>query len=59
MSSYFLVFIGAFFPIFTNTYAGVHNVDPLHTMVAYSYQLTKAEFLRKVVLPSALPSIFS
>jgi NitT/TauT family transport system permease protein len=58
-SAFFLVFLGAFYPILVNTIFGVRSVEPrlfeAASMLGCSQQ---AQFFR-VVLPAALPSIFT
>jgi len=57
-SAWFLIFLGSFFPIFTNTYFGVRSVQPIHIQVAQCLGAGRWLFLREV-LPSALPYILS
>jgi NitT/TauT family transport system permease protein len=58
-SAIFLVFIGAFFPILLNTISGVRNVDKKLIEVAYTFGALDHEILRKVVIPAALPTIYT
>jgi NitT/TauT family transport system permease protein len=58
-SAIFLVFIGAFFPILLNTISGVRNVDKKLIEVAYTFGARDFEILRKVVIPAALPTIYT
>ena len=58
-SAIFLVFIGAFFPILLNTISGVRNVDKKLIEVAYTFGASDPEVLRKVVIPAALPTIYT
>jgi NitT/TauT family transport system permease protein len=58
-SAIFLVFIGAFFPILLNTISGVRNVDKKLIEVASTFGATDFEILRKVVIPAALPTIYT
>jgi NitT/TauT family transport system permease protein len=58
-SAFFLVFLGAFYPILLNTVFGVKNVEPrLFEAAAMLGCRGNAQFF-KVVLPAALPSIFT
>lgn len=58
-SAFALVFLGAFFPILLNTIFGVKNVDPkLFEAASMLGCKGNAQFFR-VVLPAALPSIFT
>ena len=58
-SAIFLVFIGAFFPILLNTISGVRNVDRKLIEVACTFGASDLEVLRKVVIPAALPTIYT
>jgi NitT/TauT family transport system permease protein len=58
-SAFFLVFLGAFYPILLNTVFGVKNVEPrLFEAASMLGCRGNAQFF-KVVLPAALPSIFT
>lgn len=58
-SAFSLVFLGAFYPILLNTIFGVKNVDPkLFEAASMLGCQGNAQFFR-VVLPAALPSIFT
>lgn len=45
------------FPVLLNTIDGVRSVEPLQLDVARSFQLTRAQTLRRVLLPSTAPQI--
>ena len=51
-----LVALGAVFPIYLNLFAGIRGVDPKLIEGARVLGLTRAEMIRHVVLPGALPS---
>ncbi|MET8253933.1 ABC transporter permease subunit [Micromonospora sp. NPDC005197] len=53
-----LVALGAFFPIYFNTYAGIRDIDERLVEAARACGLGQAARLRHVVLPGALPSLF-
>lgn len=53
----FIIWLGAFFPIFVATLVGVPRVETLHTNVARVHGASRAWILRKVVIPSILPDI--
>ncbi len=59
ISAIFIVFIGAFWPIFQNAAAGAHAIDARHRDNARILGLGSFEYLRRVVFPAALPHIFS
>lgn len=46
-----------FFPVFLNTLQGVRNVEKSHIELASVLTLTRGQLIRRVILPSALPSI--
>ena len=58
-SAWFVIFIGAFFPILTNTLLGVSNVEKVHLEAAKVLGASKFRSFTGVVLPSTLPSIFA
>ncbi len=53
-----LVALGAFFPIYFNTYAGIRDIDERLVEAARTCGLGAAARLRHVILPGALPSLF-
>ena len=53
----FLIFLGAFFPVFTNAAVGVARVEPIHRKVAMVYGASKLWILLHVVIPTVLPDI--
>ncbi len=58
-SAYFLVFLGAFYPILINTVFGVRSVEPRLFEAAAMLGCTGPAQFARVVLPAALPSIFT
>jgi ABC-type nitrate/sulfonate/bicarbonate transport system permease component len=59
LSAVIIVVIGAFFPIFTNTYLGMWSVPPSILRAADSLELSRFQLLRHVLLPAALPQILA
>lgn len=59
LSAIFVVFIGAFWPIFQNAAAGAHALEQRYRDNAQILGLTGFEYRWKVVLPAALPHVFS
>jgi NitT/TauT family transport system permease protein/sulfonate transport system permease protein len=57
-ASYFIVFIGAFFPIFTNTYQGARTLPAVYRNVALSLELGRFSYIRNILFPFTLPHIF-
>ncbi|MGQ9566294.1 MAG: ABC transporter permease [Candidatus Bathyarchaeales archaeon] len=55
----FVIFLGAFFPIFLNTIAGVRRTSPVLVDVAKTFKADKKDTMYKVVIPSALPEIIT
>lgn len=53
----FLIFLGAFFPVFTATLVGVGRVEPIHRKVFQVYGADRLYILRHVVIPTVLPDI--
>ncbi|MEU4420942.1 ABC transporter permease [Actinoplanes sp. NPDC024001] len=53
-----LVALGAFFPLYFNTYAGIRDIDQRLVEAAKTCGLGQWQRLRHVVLPGALPSLF-
>ncbi|TMS48115.1 ABC transporter permease [Mycobacterium sp. DBP42] len=54
-----LVIYAASFPILLNTVSGVRTVDPLLVKSARSLGLSPVQLVRKVILPAAVPTIFT
>jgi len=52
-----LVALGAFFPIYINTYHGVRSVDPLLLEMGAVYGLGPQALFRDIIFPGALPNI--
>lgn len=59
LSAIFVVFIGAFWPIFQNSVAGAHALEQRYRDSARILGLSGFEYQRRVVFPAALPHIFS
>ncbi|MDS9468913.1 ABC transporter permease subunit [Paracoccus sp. MBLB3053] len=55
----FLVALGVFFPIYLNTLHGIRNIDPQLIEMGRAYGMSRREMFRRIVLPGALPSIFT
>lgn len=58
-ASVFIIGIGCFWPILTGTVHGVAIIEQRHIDNAKMLNLKGAMFLKKVILPAAMPSIFS
>ena len=46
-----------FFPVYLNTLQGIRNVDKSYIELAEALTLTRAQLVRKVILPAAMPNI--
>lgn len=57
--AFFLISIGAFFPILINTIAGVRNVDSIYIRAARNLGASQFTMFRRVVLPAATPYILT
>jgi NitT/TauT family transport system permease protein len=49
------VALGAFFPMFLNTVAGVHAMSPVHLDLGRNYGASRRQVFLNVLLPGALP----
>ena len=54
-----LVAIGAFFPVYVNLVAGIHDVDRKLIEVARVYDLSARAIAIRVVIPASLPSLMT
>jgi NitT/TauT family transport system permease protein len=59
MGSIFLIFLGGFYAIVVNTTQGARDVDRNLMRAALMMGATRGQILRRVVLPAAMPSIFT
>lgn len=56
--SYFLVFMGAVFPVFVNTYAAVRGLDRVQVNAARCLGAPPRMLFLDVILPASLPIVF-
>jgi ABC-type nitrate/sulfonate/bicarbonate transport system permease component len=56
-SKVFIIFLGAFFPIVTNTFKGMVNLDPDFLRVGQTMGLRGLNLLWRIALPASLPDI--
>lgn len=54
-----VVALGSFFLVLLNTLRGVDDVNPIYHDLVRVYRVPRHRYLRQVVLPGALPSIFT
>lgn len=53
----FIIWLGAFFPIFITTLLSIKGVNPLYVNVSRSFGATRFYIVKKIVIPSVLPDI--
>lgn len=58
-SKIFIIFMGAFFPVFINVIGGIQHIDQRFVEVSKVFEVPYLKFVRKVVIPGALPSIMT
>ena len=56
-SKVFVIFLGAFFPVLTNTWKGMSNIDATLLRAGQTMGLSGPELLIKVAIPASLPDI--
>lgn len=54
-----LIAIGAFFPVYLNFVAGIHNVDRKLVEVGGIYGLSGVRLVTRIFLPASLPNLFT
>lgn len=59
MGSIFLIFLGGFYAIVVNTTQGARDIDRNLVRAAAMMGASSGQLLRRVVLPAAMPSIFT
>lgn len=52
-----IIFLAAFFPVLLSTVSAVRKINPIYLKVASNIELGRFELLRKVIFPSAFPTI--
>src|SRR5271157_1400704 len=57
--AFFLISLGAFFPVLMNTIAGVHHVDPLLIRAARNLGANGFTLFLRIILPAATPYILT
>lgn len=59
MSKAVIIFFSAFIPCVINAYAGIKQTKPVHIWVAQTFGADRMLILKKVAIPTALPSVFT
>lgn len=54
-----LIAVGAFFPVYLNVFAGIRGVDRKLVEVGLIYGFSRAELVRRIILPASLPSVLT
>jgi NitT/TauT family transport system permease protein/sulfonate transport system permease protein len=54
-----VIVMASFFPVFLNVLSGLDNVDENWLELSDSLQLTRTDYLKAVLIPSALPAILT
>jgi NitT/TauT family transport system permease protein len=57
--AYFLISLGAFFPVLMNTISGVRNVDAIYIRAAQNLGAGKTTLFVRVIVPASLPHILT
>jgi len=57
--AFFLISLGAFFPVLMNTIAGVRSVDAIYVRAAENLGASSGTLFWRVLFPGAMPSILS
>lgn len=54
-----LIALSVLVPVYINTHAALRGIDVRHVELAHTVGLSRAEFIRRVALPGALPGFFT
>ena len=54
-----LIAIGAFFPVYLNGVAAIRNIDRKLVEVGQMYGFSRRRLVRRILLPAALPGLFT
>jgi NitT/TauT family transport system permease protein len=57
--AFFLISLGAFFPVLMNTISGVRNVDAIYIRAARNLGASRMTLFGRVIMPSAMPHILT
>lgn len=56
---FFVIFFACVFPILLNTQSGVRAIDPVQIATGRTFGLSRAQIVRKIILPGSLASILT
>ncbi|WP_016931850.1 ABC transporter permease [Rhodococcus sp. R1101] len=54
-----LITLSVFVPVYINTYAALRGIDARYVELAETLDLSRAQFVRRIALPGALPGFFT
>ena len=54
-----IIAMGTMFPMYLNTFSGIRNVDARLVEMARTYELSRRQLVRLVIMPGALPSVLT
>ena len=54
-----VIFVSAFIPCVVNSFAGIKQTSQVHLWVAQTFGASRGEMLKRIAIPTALPSIFT
>ncbi|HYH08479.1 MAG TPA: ABC transporter permease [Thermoanaerobaculia bacterium] len=57
--AFFLISLGAFFPVLMNTIGGVRSVDAIYIRAARNLGAGRAALFRRIMIPAAMPHILT
>ncbi len=57
--AFFLISLGAFFPVLMNTIAGVRNVDAIYLRAARNLGASEWTLFRRIMIPAAMPYVLA
>ncbi|HSN16202.1 MAG TPA: ABC transporter permease [Anaeromyxobacteraceae bacterium] len=57
--AFFLISLGAFFPVLMNTVAGVRNVDAIYLRAARNLGASEWTLFRRIMIPAAMPYVLA
>jgi ABC-type nitrate/sulfonate/bicarbonate transport system permease component len=59
LSAGFIVFLGAFFPVFVNSHVGIRSVERVHIEAALTLGASRKLLITDVLIPAAIPHLLA
>ncbi|WP_301861245.1 ABC transporter permease [uncultured Megasphaera sp.] len=59
LSKIYIIFVGAFFPVFVTIVDGIKAIDKKYYELAQVYEVPKKQFILHIIIPGALPAIMT